>query len=111
MAIAINWKNKTKFAVGDIVSVDYKIVEEGKKERSQLFQGLVISIKGQGEDKTFTVRKIGADNIGVERVFPIQSPWIKNIEFIRKPKKKPRRAKLYFLRKTLGRKKKKRKKK
>jgi len=107
MAISINWQDKVKFAVGDTISVDYKITEDGKKDRSQIFAGIVISIRGEGENKTFTVRKIGADNIGVERIFPINSPWIKQIKLIKKPKRKPRRAKLYYLRKRIGKKKKK----
>ena len=103
----MNWQNKTKFHVGDTISVDYKITEEGKKDRSQIFAGVVISIRGSGENKTFTVRKIGADNIGVERIFPTNSPWIIEIKLIKGPKRRPKRAKLYYLRSKAGKKKKK----
>jgi large subunit ribosomal protein L19 len=86
------------FNVGDTVRVHAKIVE-GAKERIQIFEGIVIAIDGKGINKTFTVRKISFE-IGVERVFPLYSPKIANIETIRKGK--IRRAKLYFLRERKG---------
>lgn len=101
MAIQANWNNKVKFNVGDTVKIDYKIVEEGKKERTQPFEGVVISIRGRGENKTFTLRKIAIDQIGVERIFPFNSPWIQDLKVVKKPKKKIRRAKLYYLREKL----------
>jgi len=107
MAISMNWQNKRRFNVGDTISVDYKISEQGKKDRSQIFAGVIISIKGSGENKTFTVRKISADNLGVERIFPTNSPWIIEIKLIKTPKNRPRRAKLYYLRSKVGKKKKK----
>jgi len=107
MAISMNWQNKMEFHIGDTISVDYKITEEGKKDRSQIFAGTVISIRGEGENKTFIVRKFGADNIGVERIFPANSPWIKEIKLIKGPKGRPRRSKLYYLRSKIGKKKKK----
>ncbi len=87
--------NDQVFNVGDQVKVHLKILEE-KKERETVFEGIVIKIKGKGEEKTFTVRRIGAAQIGIERIFPLNSPWIKKIEVIKKGK--ARRAKLYYLR-------------
>ncbi len=90
-----------EFRVGDTVRVSYKIIE-GDKIRTQPYQGIVIARKGSGMQKTFTVRKIGADNVGVERIFPLYSP---NIEMIKVMKMgKVRRAKLYYLRDRIGRK-------
>lgn len=86
------------FAVGDTVKVHYKI-KEGNKERVQIYEGTVISIKNKNNDKTFTVRRISYD-VGVERIFPIFSPRIAKIELVRKGK--VRRAKLYYLRKKIG---------
>ena len=83
---------------GDTVKVHVK-VKEGEKERIQLFQGIVISIKGGGMRTSFTVRKV-ASGIGVERIFPLNSPTIDKLEVIRHGK--VRRAKLYFLRDKLG---------
>jgi len=90
------WQD-VEFKVGDVVKVDYKI-KEGKKTRTQPFQGTVIKIRGRGENKTFTVRKIGVDKVGIERIFPLGSPWIANLKVMGKIKKKVRRAKLYYLR-------------
>ncbi len=87
--------NKTTFHVGDKVRVLQKI-QEGDKVRNQPFEGIVISIKGSGANKTFTVRKIAVGGIGVERIWPLNSPWIEAIEVLRKAKVK--RAKLYYLR-------------
>jgi large subunit ribosomal protein L19 len=86
---------ETIFNVGDLVKISLKIIEEGK-ERETFFSGIVIKIKGRGEEKTFTVRKIGAAQIGVERIFPLNSPWLKKI--VVEKKGRVRRAKLYFLR-------------
>ena len=83
---------------GDTVKVHVK-VKEGEKERIQLFQGIVISIKGGGMRTSFTVRKV-ASGVGVERIFPLNSPTIDKLEVLRHGK--VRRAKLYFLRDTLG---------
>lgn len=83
---------------GDTVKVHVK-VKEGEKERIQLFQGIVIGIKGGGIRTTFTVRKI-SNGIGVERIFPLNSPSIDKLEVVRSAK--VRRAKLYFLREKLG---------
>lgn len=90
---------KTVFNVGDKVKVHQKIIE-GKKERISIFEGIVIAIRGQGENKSFTVRRIAAGNIGVERIWPLNSPWINKIEVTKKGR--VRRAKLYYLRKRTG---------
>ena len=92
---------ETSFNVGDQVKVFLKILEEGK-ERETVFNGLVIKIKGRGEEKTFTVRRIGAAQIGIERIFPLNSPWIKKVQVEKKGR--VRRAKLYYLRKMVGKK-------
>lgn len=88
------------FAPGDTVSVHYKIIE-GNKERIQTFRGVVLQIKGQGENKTFTVRKMSG-NIGVERIFPMNSPFIKEIEINKVGK--VRRARIYYFRELTGKK-------
>lgn len=90
-----------KFKVGDTVKVYQKIEEEGKT-RTQMFQGLVIAIKNREENKSFTVRKIGAGAIGVERIWPVNSPSIEKITVFKHSK--VRRAKLYFIRKLVGKK-------
>ena len=87
------------FKSGDTVIVHYKITE-GNKSRIQPYQGIVIAFKGKENSKTFTVRRIGADNIGVERIFPLHSPNIENIEVLKRGK--VRRAKLYYLRHKIG---------
>jgi large subunit ribosomal protein L19 len=89
---------EVNFEVGNTVKVHYRIVE-GEKERIQVFEGIVIAIDGSGVSKTFTVRKISFD-IGVERIFPLHSPRIANIEVTRKGK--VRRSKLYFMRERRG---------
>jgi len=89
------------FRVGDTIKVNYKIIE-GEKVRTQPYQGIVIAIKGSGVSKTFTVRKIGADGVGVERIFPFHSPNIEGIRIVKKGK--VRRAKLYYLRDRVGKK-------
>lgn len=89
------------FNVGDTVIVFQKIQEE-KKMRAQPFEGIVIGIKGRGENKSFRVRKIGAGGIGIERIWSVNSPWIERIKI--KKKGKVKRAKLYYLRKRAGKK-------
>ena len=90
---------KTDFTVGDRIRVDVK-VKEGDKERIQSFEGTVIAFRGEGTNKTFTVRKIGSNDIGVERIWPIDSPSIAKITV--KKQGKVRRAKLYYLRCLAG---------
>lgn len=87
-----------KIAPGDTVKVHVK-VKEGEKERIQVYQGVVIGIKGGGVRTTFTVRKVSA-GVGVERIFPMHSPSIDHMDVVRSGK--VRRAKLYFLREKLG---------
>ena len=90
--------NVPEFRVGDTVRVDVKIVE-GKRERIQAFEGVVIARKGAGISETFTVRKVSY-GVGVERIFPVHSPSIANIVVVKKGK--VRRAKLNFLRNIVG---------
>ena len=93
-------KSFPKFKAGDTITVAYKIVE-GNKERIQLYRGVVIKISGHGEKKRFTVRKMSG-TVGVERIFPIESPAIESIEVNKVGK--VRRAKLYYLRNLTGKK-------
>ncbi len=86
-----------EFGVGDRIKVVSKI-KEGEKTRQQAFEGLVIGIKGRGENKSFTVRRIGVQQIGIERIFPLLSPSIEEIEVVKKGLKGVRRAKLYYTR-------------
>lgn len=90
--------NHPSFKSGDTITVDYRI-KEGNKERIQRFRGVVIKICGHGDAKRFTVRKM-SDNVGVERIFPMNSPFIDKIEVNKVGK--VRRAKLYYLRKLTG---------
>ncbi len=93
-------KSFPNFGSGDNIAVNYKIVE-GNKERIQTFKGDVIQISGQGDTKTFTVRKI-SNGVGVERIFPMASPAIVEIEILKRGK--VRRARLYYLRSLVGKK-------
>lgn len=93
-------KQFPEFRSGDTITVAYKIVE-GSKERIQLYRGVVIKISGHGNKKRFTVRKMSG-TVGVEHIFPIESPNIDNIEVNKYGK--VRRAKLYYLRNLTGKK-------
>ena len=86
------------FKVGDTVRVHVKIIE-GEKERTQVFEGVVISRRQGGSRATFTVRKVSY-GIGVERIFPLHSPRIEKIEIVNRGR--VRRARLYYLRKLRG---------
>jgi len=88
------------FKPGDTVRVHVRVVE-GEKERIQVFEGIVIRLRGSRQGRTFTVRKVSG-GIGVERVFPINSPMIKTIEVSRRGR--VRRAKLHYLRDRVGKK-------
>lgn len=88
------------FRPGDNVAVSYKI-REGEKERIQIFRGDVLQINGSGGSKTFTVRKM-SNGVGVERIFPFESPNIASVEVLKRGK--VRRAKLYYLRGLVGKK-------
>ena len=93
-------KELPQFKSGDTITVAYRIVE-GNKERIQQYRGVVIRISGHGEAKRFTVRKM-SDNIGVERIFPFNSPFIDKVEMNRAGK--VRRARIYYLRSLTGKK-------
>ncbi len=97
MAIQTKWQN-TSFRVGDNIAVHHK-VKEGDKERVQIFQGIVMAIRGNGMGRNIIVRKI-SESIGVERIWPIACPSITNI--VLKKKGQVRRAKLYYLRNRQG---------
>lgn len=88
--------NSIQFSPGDIIRVHQKI-SEGEKTRIQVFEGVVLKIRGREENKSFTVRKMVGD-IGVERIWPVSSPNIEKVEVKEHPKKRIRRAKLYYLR-------------
>ena len=98
MANFLKYKDK-KFSVGDTIQV-YATVKEGGKDRTQMFEGTLIGVKGREENKSFTVRKIASGAIGVERIWPIKSPTLVNV--ISKRRGKARRAKLYYLRDLVG---------
>lgn len=99
MANHFNYKDQI-INVGDRVSVK-QIITEDEKSRIQVFEGLIIGVKGSGDNQSFTVRKIGAGNIGVERIIPVASPNIDSIEI--KARGNVRRAKLTYLRGRIGR--------
>lgn len=92
--------NLPEFSAGDTVTVHYKI-KEGDKERTQLFKGIIIQRKGQKATETFTIRKM-SNGIGVERVFPINSPFIDKIELNKEGA--VRRARIFYLRELTGKK-------
>lgn len=91
------------FAPGDTVRVHQKIKEEPStgsgqaRTRTQIFEGVVLGIKGRGENKSFTVRKVVGE-IAVERIWPVKSPNIEKVVLKANPKKRVRRSKLYYLR-------------
>jgi len=91
-------KDIPKFHPGDTVNVHVKVIE-GDKERVQQYQGIVMGLKGSGISRTFRVRKI-SNGVGVERIFPLNSPSIAKIDKIKEGK--VRRAKLYYLRNLKG---------
>ena len=106
-------KKQVTIHVGDTVRVHYKLIEKEKvsgktkrevheetHERTQVFEGIVIAIKNGGTNMMFTVRRIGAASVGIERIFPLQSPWVKKLEV--KKMGDVRRAKLYYLRDRTG---------
>jgi large subunit ribosomal protein L19 len=91
-------KKLPEFKAGDTVTVHYKI-KEGNKERTQQYQGVVLQRKGSGVTETFTVRKISG-GVGVERIFPVQSPFIEKIAVDKRGK--VRRARIFYVRKRSG---------
>ena len=96
MAIKAKHKDIT-FGVGDRVKVTQNI-KEGEKVRLQVFDGIVIGIRGEEENKSFTVRRIGVQQIGIERIYPLISPSIEKVEVVRHGTKGIKRAKLYYIR-------------
>ncbi|MBI5044323.1 MAG: 50S ribosomal protein L19 [Candidatus Levybacteria bacterium] len=86
------------FAAGDVVRVHQKI-QEGEKTRTQVFQGTVIQIRGRGNDKSFTVRKV-VQGVGVEKIWQIASPTIEKVEIKEHPKNRIRRARITYIRKS-----------
>jgi len=90
---------RPEIKIGDTVKLHMKIAE-GEKERVQIFEGIVIALKGKGLDKTITVRKLSY-GIGVERVVPLGSPTLEKLEVIKRGK--VRRSKLYYMRERIGR--------
>jgi large subunit ribosomal protein L19 len=99
MAQYLKYNDNTKFSVGDTIAVHQEI-SEGTKTRVQIFEGLVIAIKGSENGKSFTVRKIATNSIGVEKIYPVNAPFIKKI--VVKREGQVRRAKLYYLRDRVG---------
>jgi large subunit ribosomal protein L19 len=87
-----------KFGAGDTVIVSYKI-KEGAKERIQQFQGVVLQRRGSGATETFTVRKMSG-NVGVERIFPIASPFLDTISILKRGR--VRRARIFYFRERTG---------
>jgi len=98
MAMNFLYQDQT-ISSGDTVRVHQEILE-GEKKRIQIFEGIVIAIKNAGTGKSFTVRKLATNSIGVEKIFPVNLPSIKKIDTIRKGD--VRRSKLYFLRDRIG---------
>ncbi len=96
MALKIKHK-EIEFGIGDRVRVLQKI-KEGGKMRNAAFEGIVIAIKNRGDNKSFTVRKVGDLNIGIERIFPIASPFIEEVTVVKKGTTGANRAKLYYIR-------------
>jgi large subunit ribosomal protein L19 len=92
-------RNIPEFRAGDTLKVAVRI-KEGEKTRVQNYEGLCIAIRGQGTGRTFMVRKIGANSVGVERIFPLYSDSIESITVLRKGR--IRRAKLFYLRELKG---------
>jgi len=93
-------KDYPVFSTGDTITVHYKIIE-GSKERIQQYRGTVIQRKGKGITETFTVRKMSG-SVGVERIFPVASPFIEKIDVNKKGK--VRRARIFYLRNLTGKK-------
>ncbi len=94
-------KSVPEFRAGDTLRVAVRI-KEGEKERVQNFEGVCIALRGTGTGKTMMVRKIGANSVGVERIFPIYSESIESITVLRRGR--VRRAKLFYLRALKGKK-------
>ncbi len=96
MAISAS-HDKITFGVGDKVAVSLR-VKEGDKDRTQVFEGTVIVIKGRGTGKSFTVRRIGSAKVGIERIFPLNSPVVQKVVVKRRGSEGVRHSKLYYIR-------------
>jgi len=88
--------NEVEFGIGDVIRIIQKI-KEGDKQRTQAFEGTLIAIKGR-DSKSITVRRIGAQQVGIERIFPLSSPTIEKIEVVRHGMEGTKHAKLYYIR-------------
>ncbi len=99
-SLGIYERNFPQLCIGDTLAVS-QWVEEGNKKRIQIFEGNLIGVHNKGASSTFTVRKIGANGISVERIFPYYAPIIESIKVVIKAQ--VRRAKLYYLRDRIGR--------
>jgi len=99
MSQHFTYNNDQTLSSGDTVKVHQEIIEGGKK-RIQIFEGIIIAVKNVGSGQSFTVRKLASSGVGVEKIFPVNLPSIKQIEVIRKGD--VRRSKLYFLRDRIG---------
>ena len=100
MAIQAQHK-ENGFGIGDVVRVHILVADKANTEkgsRTQVFEGTVIGIKGRGNGKSFTVRRIGAQKIGIEQIFPLYSPILDKVEVVREGKRGSRQAKLYYTR-------------
>lgn len=95
----ITEKEVPEFKAGDTLRLGVRI-KEGDKTRVQKFEGVCIAVRGGGTGKTFTVRKMGANNVGVERIFPLYSDSLEDIKVLKRGR--VRRAKLYYLRDRRG---------
>ena len=92
---------EVEFGVGDVIRVHMKVIDigkSGKKERIQIFEGMVIKIGGRGTGKSFVVRRIGSAKVGIEMIFPLQSPNVAAIEVKRSGLGGVKRSKLYYTR-------------
>lgn len=96
MGIYVKHKD-IEFGVGDKIKLFQK-TKEKDKERVQVFEGLLIAVKGSGGQKSITIRRIGSQKIGIERVFPLSSPTIEKIEIVKKGSYGVKRSKLYYVR-------------
>lgn len=98
MAMFFKFNDKS-FSVGDTLKVHFN-VKDGEKTRIQIFEGILIGIANRGVGKVFTIRKIGAGGIGVEKITPVNSPVVADIELVTRGD--VRRSKLYYLRTRVG---------
>ncbi|MBP6869522.1 50S ribosomal protein L19 [Candidatus Babeliales bacterium] len=94
-------RNFPQLCIGDVIAVSQWVLEEGNKKRIQIFEGNLIAQHKKGASTTFTVRKISANGVSVEKIFPLFSPMIDSIKVVMKAQ--VRRAKLYYLRDRVGR--------